>query len=240
MLQAISKVVLLGLLFLGAASTAQEFQADELREKAIAMLRESAGLAQEGSVDSAKRLEKEALELLREADRQEVGGREKAPRPEIEREIGHLKERLQDLLARERQLREMDAAEPERAEVREQIAGTERELKALRKRLDGSRPPRPEFEAQARKIEEAGRRIHHMRVAAENLKAAEIHDVAMQLMEKAEVMEREVVEAKERLAGEMERRGKPDPRDAEIRELREQNERLRDEIRELRQNLERR
>jgi hypothetical protein len=38
----------------------------------------------------------------------------------------------------------------------------------------------------------------------------------------------------------MDRRGKPDPRDAEIRELREQNERLRGDIRELRQNRERR
>jgi hypothetical protein len=64
-----------------------------------------------------------------------------------------------------------------------------------------------------------------MRVAAENLKAAEAHDLAMQLMEKAEVMEREVGEAKERLAREMDRRGKPDPRDAEIRELRQNLER---------------
>lgn len=239
MFQAISKVVLLGLLFLGAASTAQAFQAEELREKARAMQKEAAALAERGRGDAAERLNREATQFIEEAERQEVRAREKGPGPEIEREIGHLKERLQDLLARERQLREKDAPEPERVEVREQIAGTERELVALRERIGGG-PPRPEFEAQARKIEETARRIHHIRVAAENLKAAEVHDLAMKLVEKAEVMERDLREAKERLAGEMERSGKPDPRETEIRELREQNERLRGEIRELRQNLERR
>ena len=115
-------------------------------------------------------------------------------------------------------------------------AGTD----SLEQRLAGGRQPRPEFEAQARKIEEAARRLHHIRVAAENLKAAGIHDVAMKLTEQADKMEREIGEVKERLAREMERSGSPDPRDAEIRELRNQNERLQTEIRELRQKLERR
>lgn len=238
--RAMLKLMLLGLLLLGAASTAQAFQAEELREKARGMQKEAAALAERGRGEEAERLNREATELIEEAERQESRARERGLRPEIEREIGLLKERLQDLLAKQRQLREKDAPEPERAEVREQIAGTERELTALRGRLEGGRHPRPEFDAQARKIEATARRIHHIRVAAENLKAAEVDDLAMQLMEKAEVMERELVEAKERLAREMDRRGVRDPRDAEIRELREQNERLRVEIRELRQNLERR
>lgn len=233
------QTAMLGAFVFGLATAAQAFQADELREKARAIQKEATAWADRGRVEAAERLMRLVTELLEEAERQEVRAREKGPRPEVEREIGRLKERLQDLLARERQLREDDAPEPERAEVREQIAGTERELAALRERIDPGTPG-PEFEAQARKIEEAARRIHHIRIAAENLKAAEAHDLAMKLVEKAEVMERDLREAKERLAREMDRRGKPDPRDAEIRELREQNERLRAEIQELRRNLERR
>jgi hypothetical protein len=115
MLRTISKAAMIGLVLLGSASTARALKADELREKAIRMLRESAGLAQEGSVGSAKELEREALQLLREADRAEVRAREKGPRPEIEREIGQLKERLQDLMAREQQLRKDDAPVAERS-----------------------------------------------------------------------------------------------------------------------------
>ncbi len=238
MIRTIFKTATLVAILFGLATAAHAFQTDELREKARAMQKEAVALAERGRADAAERLNREATELIEEDERQEVRAREKGPRPEIEREIGHLKERLQDLLAKEGELRERDAPEPEPMEVREQIAGTERELVALRERIGGK--SRPEFEAQARKIEEAALRIHHIRVAAENLKAAEAHDLAMQLMEKAEIMERDLREAKERLAGEMDRRGKPDPRDAQIRELREQNERLQAEIRELRQNLERR
>ncbi len=238
MMRTFLKGLTIALLLVGATTLRASAQG-ELREKARAMQKEAAALAERGRGDAAERLNREATQLIEEAERQEVRARDNGPRPEIEREFGHLKERLQDLLARQRQLREKDAPEPERAEVREQIAGTERELAALRERM-GDGPPRPEFEAQARKIEQTTRRIHHIRVAAENLKAAEAHDLAMQLMEKAEAMEREVGEAKERLVREMEQRGKPDPRDAEIRELREQNERLRGKIWELRQNLERR
>jgi chromosome segregation ATPase len=152
----------------------------------------------------------------------------------------HLKERLQDLRARQKKLDEANAPERARAEVREQIAGTERELNAVRERLDQGGKPRPEFEAQVRQIEEAARRIHHIRVAAENLKAAGVHDLAIKLTEQAQNMEREVGEAKERLARQMDRPGGADPRNAEIRELRDQNERLKVEIRELREKLEKR
>jgi hypothetical protein len=50
-------------------------------------------------------------------------------------------------------------------------------------------------------------------------------------------MERELGAAKEKLARETGRAGGSDPRDAEIQDLRQQNERLREEIRALRQQL---
>lgn len=239
MMKMILKGVILTLL-LGVPTLARASEADESREKARAFHRAAAALAEIGRTQAAEQLEREAQEILRDADRREGRDQGEALRPEMEREIGNLKERLQDLRVKQRKSAEANAPEPDQAEVREQIARTERELNALRERLGGGHTHRPEFEAQARKFEEAGRRIHHMRVAAENLKAAAIHDVAVKLMEQAEAMEREVREAKERLAREMDRTGGPDPREAEIRELREQNERLSAEIRELRAKLEKR
>jgi chromosome segregation ATPase len=239
MMRTISKALILGLL-LGGVTALRASAQDDLRDKARAIQKEATALAERGRTEDAQRLTKEAQELLREAERREAQARQTTLRPDIEREVGHLKERLQDLLVKQKKLDEANAPERARTEVREQIAGTERDLNAVRERLDGGHQARPDFEARVRQIEEAARRTHHIRVAAENLKAAGIHDLAMKLTEQAEKMEREIGEAKERLAREMDRPGGADPRDTEIRELRQQNERLQAEIRELRQKLDKR
>lgn len=239
MTRVISKAMILALL-LGGATVSRGSEADELREKAGALQKAAAMLGEMGIRDVSQRLEREARELREEAERREAQAGRKAPRPDIEREIGHLKERLQDLLAKQHRQVEAEAPERDQAVVREAIAHTERELNALKEHLAAGRPPRPEIEAQVRKIEEAGRRLQHLRIAAENLKAAGVHDLAIKLTEKADNMERDLREAKKHLAREMSPRGRPDPRDAEIRELRAQNERLHGEIHELREKLERR
>ena len=239
MMRTISLAMILALL-LGRATVLQASQADELRDKARAFQKAAAALAEIGRTESAEQLKREAQAIIREAERQEAAVRRETTRPEIERETGHLKERLQDLRLKQKKQVEANASERDQAVVREQISGTERELRALTERLAAAHQPRPEFDAQARQIEEAAQRLHHIRVAAENLKAAGIHDVAIKLTEQAEKMERNIGEAKEQLARQMDRPGGPDPRDAEIRELRKQNERLQEEIRELRQKLERR
>jgi hypothetical protein len=239
MMRAISRAVTIALLLIGA-TVLRASQADELRDKANKFQKAAAALAEIGRTEAAEQLKREAQAILREAERQESQLKRESPRPEIEQEIRHLKERLQNLRVKQKTQVETNASEQDQAVVREQISGTERELRALTERLAAGHQPRPEFEAQARKIEEAARRLHHIRVAAENLKAAGIHDVAIKLTEQADRMEREIGAAKERLASQMERAGGPDPRDGEIRELRQKNERLQDEIRQLRQKLERR
>jgi len=218
----------------------RDSQADELRDKAKKLQKAAAALAEIGRTEAADQLKREAQAIIREAERQESQAKRESPRPEIEQEIRHLKERLEDLRVKQKRQVEANASERDQAVVREQISGTERELRALTERLAAGHQPRPEFEVQARKIEEATRRLHHIRVAAENLKAAGIHDVAIKLTEQADKMERDIGEAKEQLARHRERPGGPDPRDTEIRELRKQNERLQDEIRQLRDRLERR
>jgi chromosome segregation ATPase len=239
MMRTISMAMILALL-LGRATALRASQPEELRSKARAFQRAAAALSEIGRTEAAEQLKREAQEIIREAERQESQVKRESPRPEIEREIRHLMERLQDLRVKQKKQVEKNASEQDQAVVRERISGTERELRALTERLAAAHQPRPEFDAQARQIKEAAQRLHHIRVAAENLKAAGIHDVAVKLTEQADKMERDIREAKERLANVMDRSGSPDPRNAEIRELRKQNERLQEEIRELRQKLERR
>jgi polyhydroxyalkanoate synthesis regulator phasin len=89
------------------------------------------------------------------------------------------------------------------------------------------------------KLEEAGRRIKHLRIAAKNLHAAGADDLAKQLMEKAEAMEREAREAKMRMMEETKHRGGPEIGSipAQIEELRREVGRLREEMKELGQHV---
>lgn len=101
----------------------------------------------------------------------------------------------------------------------------------------GSKPKNPlipdKLRPQAEKLEMASQRIHHLRVAAEHLKLAEAHDLAHQLMEKAEVMEREVQEEKRRLLEEVhQQRRAPEGMDV-VQDLRAEVAKLRAEIKEL-------
>jgi hypothetical protein len=206
------------------------------------MQEEASVLADRGNNDEAARLKAESVRLLEAAERLERKGQRpgEADRPDIDKKVGHLKERLHDLLTREKKLREAKAPEQELAEVRSQIDRTERDLKEIQSRHAGPPEVPPEFRPRAEKLAEAGRRIHHLRAAAQNLKMAEAHDLARQLMEKAEGMEREVQEGKKRLAAEMHTAHGEEHGPDVVRELRGEIERLRAEVNELRQKLEKR
>lgn len=226
--------MILGLLLFCCGGVLVASEADELRERAKA-LREKASISvEQGKPDQAKRLEREAIELLLAAERMDLNAKgrgEKGDRPGIDKEVHRLKERLQNLLAKERKMREANAPEQELAEMHEQIAGMERELKQIHAPHAGQGEVPLEFRAQAEKLEIAGRRIHHLRVAAQNLKMAEMRELAHKLIEQAEAVERDVQEARQRLAEEMhkgqERHGEHGPDD--VLELRAEMRRLRAE-----------
>ena len=192
--------MILGLLLSCSSGVVRASQVDELREKAKAMRKEASALAEKGNKEQAERLEKESMKLLEAAERMERKDKErgeKKDRPDIDKEVRTLKDRLKAELP-------------------------------------------PEYRPQAERLEAVARRIHHIRVAAENLKLAEAHDLAHQLMEKAEGMERELREGKQRLAAEMQKlQGVKDGQEIG-RDLRAENERLRSEIKELRQKVENR
>lgn len=235
--------MILGLLLFCLCGVLLASETDDLRERAKAMQKEAAVMAERGKKEEAERLNKESVKLLEAVEQLELkakGRREKGDRPDIETEVRHLKERLNDLLANEKKLKETKATETALAEVREQIAGTERELHTIPARHGGQAELRPEFREQADKLEAATRRIHHMKIAAQNLKMAEIHDLARQLMDKAEAMEREVQEGKKRLAEEVQKMHGREHGPDVVRELRAEIERLRAEVKELRQKVEKR
>lgn len=243
---------LCGILIFASAAPLWADETKELVERAKGMKKEAAMLAEKGRVDEAEKLERAAKELMQQAERAEMKKAEmkKKERPQAEggenkgRENlgGNLKGRLQDLLAKEREMSESGAPPEALTEIREMIAKTERQIDEIRQRGEGSegmvkRGIPEELQEQAKKIEMAMRRVLHIRVAAENLKMAEMHDMAMELMKKAEALEREVVAHKERIASEFGMRGgKPRMEElpAAMRELREENERLRAELNELR------
>ena len=213
--------------------------ADELRERAKALRKKASISAEQGKPDQAERLERESAELLESAERLDLKAKGSGE-PGIAKEVRHQTERLQDLLAKEKKLREANFQEKELAEVREQIAGTERNLQMIRAHHAGQGKLPPEFHAHAEKLEAASRRIHHLRVAAQNLKMADAHDLAHQLMEKAEAMEREVQEGKQRLAAEIQKVHGGEHGPDVVRELKEEIERLRAEVKELIQKIEKR
>lgn len=215
-------------------------EVDELRQRAKARRHEASVMAQQGKPDQAERLEQEALKLLAAAERMEHAESESKETSEsaIDKEVRYLKSRLQELMAQEKKLRAAKAPEPELALVREQIEQTERELhRSSEPSAEKAKLP-PQFQMQAEKLAAAAKRVHHFRLAAQNLKLAEAHDLAHQLMEKAEAMEHEVQEGKQKLMAEMHHgQGKEHGPDV-VHQLKREIERLRAEVQQLRQKLE--
>ncbi|MCY2982377.1 MAG: hypothetical protein NTY15_01930 [Planctomycetota bacterium] len=218
---------------------------DELRERAKVMRSKAAHLAEQGNKDQAHEIEKESTKLLEMAERLEAkskGRPEKQVGFGIDKERLILKDRQQDLLNKARIMRDERAPESELMKVREEIAEIERALNKIQAQHAERGEHRPEFRAQIEKLERVGQRLHHLRVAAEHLKLAEEHDMAHNLMEKAADIERDVHAAKLRLAAEMHensehhRADRPDL----VAKLKEENERLRAELRELKRNSDKR
>jgi hypothetical protein len=243
-ISAYSKVIFGLMLFVsGGAPFASDV--DELRERAKAMRSKAGLLAEQGYRDQAHEIEKESTKLLEMAEQLEAksdGKPEKQVGFGIDKETLKLKDRLQDLLNKERIMRDERAPDSELMKVRGEIADIERALDKIGAQHAERGEHRPEFRAQIEKLERFGQRLHHLRVAAEHLKLAGEHDLAHKLMEKAADIERDVHAAKLHLAAEM--HADSEHHEAKqpdlVAKLKEENERLRAELRERKQNEEKR
>lgn len=199
---------------LASAALATTLVADEPREKPSPEAE-----AKERREDEARR------------ERAERDGRPEKPSP------SELKQRLADLMAQARDA-EADGNRERLADLKPQIA----EIQQLLKRISSANPELPpELRPQAEKLEILARRIKHVFVAAENLQAADMPDLAHELRQKAAAMERELAAGKEELMARAHAHKSPKPENPnrELQALREENEKLQRRLRELSEQLER-
>ncbi len=240
----------MGLALLVSGSPAAAQDVEELEKMALALKKEAAELFAKGHEDEAHSLQRESEGLLLKVRQLQQAKQEQPGKSDEDREkksdagdpdSQHLKQLLQDLRAARKQAEARKAPEQELDEIREQISQTERKLAHLAEPSHPRQKIPPKFRALAEKLELAARRLQHIRVAAENLKAAEMHDMAEELMKKAEAMEHEVHAAKSELAKAMQNSEAKDqePKD-ELKQLRSENEQLRREMKELKEAIEQR
>lgn len=243
-------IVALSIVVYAGGSSLVASEADELRHQAQALKKEAASLAEQGRHDAAEEHARQAMKLLEEAERHEAaaarGDAAGERRPELERamaEMAEHRERIQNLAQQREKIQASGGPREEVERLTDVIAAAKQQLQAMELKyrdfaaaVHNQRESHPDVR---RKLDEAGRRIKHLRVAAENLRAAGADDLAHDLAEKAEALEREARAAKEQLASRtLERREQPHAEMGElhqqIRELREAVEQLRAEVKELR------
>jgi len=236
----------------GVARTSKAIDDDDARERSERQ-REKAVQAERVAQENVRRVERRVA-VQRDADRGRRG-------PESDRgaddEIRAVKEMLEKLQARAEELRrKLGPDHPDSQATQAQLAMVEAKLREMAARRQAAERERsPDRPRGGERLEAAARRISHMRQAAEHLKQADVHDLAADLLKKAEAMEQELQEAKLRMAKESaererqeatrrasegaesrgrERSGGVDP----MRKLLAEIESLRAEVRELRQAVE--
>ena len=202
--------------FLAVTAFVWASESDELREKAKAMQREAAELAERGHGEEAENLERKAIAMLEEAEHLD------RRRPDHrDAEIREMQEGLEMLRLEERELEESGGKEERLADVRREVERIERRLHELsHDERHGERGPQDEI----------ARRLEHMRVAVEHLNHAGLHDIAEHVAERAETAERELHEHHRHHEG--------DPIHEimkQLDEIRHEVGRLRDEVNELRE-----
>lgn len=231
----ISKSILFGSCLALCCSLTFAAEVEELREKSRALKREAAAIRDENP-EAAERLVLESRKLMDEAKQIEAEkarehDREKFAEPK--QSIEKIKARIAGLMNRERQIDSDEA----RSKIRKQIAELTRRLQELRPQAEAFGA---EMKERAEKFVVMRKRIEHLHAAAEQLLMADVTDLARQIQEKAELMERELEVAKARMAEEiekLERRRARNSQNPEVNELHDEIARLRAEVDELRQQL---
>jgi len=192
-------------------------EADELREKAKAMQREAAELAEKGHKKEAANLKDKAMAMLKEAEHLDHRGLDQR-HPEIAR----LKALLEKLRQKEKELEQLKdeaGADEALALVRREAEEVEDKLRhMLHEPHDHEHGPHHEIAA----------RMEHMWIAVDHLKQAGLHDIAKHVAERAEATERELHERHRHHEGDVMHEVMK-----QLDEIRHEIGRLRDEVNEL-------
>jgi hypothetical protein len=177
-------------------------------------------------------------ERARGKERQEAGvargGDEN--QQEVELQTKELSARMRALKEKQQVLAANGAlSEEQRMQLQRQMEETAKQMKTLearRRMTSGKDQPAPTKPGSAGGDDRA-RRLKHMRVAAENLRAAGMNDVAQAVMSKADEFEREMREARVREGAQRPPRGSGVDR-GEVEAMRRELQQLREEVRRLR------
>jgi hypothetical protein len=210
----------------------------------------------ERQLDLAREQRAQAERARDEAQRRRLDGdarRREAARREVELEIAEGEAQLRTLRAKLEALAGIDGegSSPEqRLRLRRDAEVAEERLAQLRARREafgrGEGPEAGRRPAAGPGGDDRVRRIRHMRVAAENLRAAGMHDLAATVMSKVEAYEREMRESAENREREVReprelraRQARPSsppsgPARGEVESLRREVQELREEVRRLR------
>jgi hypothetical protein len=191
-------------------------ESDELREKAKAMQREAAELAEHGHTQEAESLKRKAIAMLEEAEHLERGGLD-----ERHPEVRKLKALLEQLRQKEEQLEDKAGADEALAIVRREAEEVENKLRHM---------VRESHEEHGGPHDDIARRLEHMRIAVDHLNQAGLHDVAEHVAQRAEAAERELHEQHRHHEGDVVHEIMK-----QLDEIRREVGRLRDEVNELRE-----
>ncbi len=238
------------LLIICVSATAWSSEADELRAKAKAVQHEAEVLAKEGRKEEAEKLFRHAKELIIAASKHD----EKAPK-KGDSGIDELHQQLKAIAEKE-EFAEKSKNKEALAELRKLREAIERELAEHREHHEKKIGPKHAKKVPSESqdgLDDVLRRIKHIRIAAENLQAAGLHDLAEELAKRAEAMERELPqhhEVKAKTPGTPQKSVRielpmkridlkinSDPNSSPINELREELQRLRGELKELREEI---
>lgn len=166
---------------------------DERIHRATAMKREAAELRKNGHHDEAERLTHKALEMMKMAQASEASREQSA-----EKELDSLRGKLENLERAALEAKERNA-EGDLKDIQAKSKQIRHEIEKIESHHRNVQVP-PQFRERAEKLESMARRMRHLQAATENLKAAEMHDMAHEVMKKAEHLEHELGQAKQELA----------------------------------------
>ena len=189
---------------LAGGSVAFANEADELRERAGQLKRHAAELMERGEKAQAQRLIEEARELGEKAQHIERRMKEEHarepkrdnPAEARQHELQHLHARLKELQTAHRELWASDAPDEELVDIRFHIRKVEELLAA---KMGQARPQEHQPQPALKALEQTLQKIEHMRAAAEHLQAAEMPEIAHNLREQSQHMERNAREMLEQI-----------------------------------------
>jgi DNA repair exonuclease SbcCD ATPase subunit len=239
------------LLVSGSVQALRADEAEALLDQARALTKEAAALAEQGRQEETEAHQRRALKLQdAAAARVEKKTLAKKADGRLEAEIARQQAERDVLEAQLERLVAAQAPDEAMGELKQRIAATDKLLQVLKlKQKDQAVASLQKAEKRAvdkqslAKLDEVARRIKHLHVAADHLRAAGAGDLAEQLLEKVAAMEEEARSFKAQLAGEPtnidEAPTKPGQVEHQLEELREQVKQLRAEVAELREQLKR-